>query len=176
MSANDNKEAVWREEYDRDGRTYIIDHSGRKWYGTSAEVREAALMPWRRDRLAKSLKLQRSLKIRGVYSSHEFEEVCADYRRNAIQYGSFDDARGASITIPAAVYIRLVAGARLVKDTFDEYLADLWESEIDALRDVAQIDLGNREIPFTIHELAALHRLGADTSSSKPTAGKAGAA
>lgn len=40
---------AWTNRRDRAGNPYAIDPDGRKWHGTPAEVREAALMPWRWD-------------------------------------------------------------------------------------------------------------------------------
>ena len=63
------------------------------------------------------------------------------------------------VEIPAAVYIQLCAGARLVADSTDAYFAKMWESEIEGLLDVAQIETGKREIPMTRHERRAFERL-----------------
>lgn len=144
---------------DGNGRYFHRDPDGRRWYGTSAEVREAVLMPWRRKMLAHELRFIRSYAEDYGTDPETLAEWAKSKRRDAIQAGRADAKDGVRVTIPADVYIRLVAGARLVRNNFDEYLADLLDSEISALLDVAQSDTGKREIPMTRHELSALDKL-----------------
>ena len=153
------RKRVWKRGRDRAGNPYIIDPDGRKYHGTSAEVREAALTPWRRAALAQSLKVQRSCRDHGAIRAVDFAECCATDRLEAIEMGTFDTTDGVNVRIPTDVFIMLSAGSRLVRDDFDEYLAELWEAEISALLDVAQSDTGKREIPLTRHERAALARV-----------------
>jgi hypothetical protein len=143
---------------DGNGRYFHRDPDGRRWYGTPAEVREAVLMPWRRDMLARELRFIRSYAEDYGTDRETLAEWAKSKRRDAIQAG-LHDSGGVSVTIPAATYIRLVAGARLVRDNFDEYLAELWNAEISAFLEVAESDTCKREIPMTRHELAALDKL-----------------
>ena len=143
---------------DGNGCYFHRDPDGRRWYGTPAEVREAVLMPWRRDMLARELRFIRSYAEDYGTDRETLAEREKAQRREARQAGS-DGWGGGSVTIPADTYIRLVAGARLVRDNFDEYLAELWNSEISAFLEVAESDTGKREIPMTRYELAALARL-----------------
>ena len=129
---------------------------GRYFYGTAAEVRTRALMPWQRDMLAQSLKLQRFIHERGTYTDGEYREICAGERQNMIRYGG---TGAVCVEIPAAVYIQLCAGARLVAGSTEAYFAKMWESEIEGLLDVAQAETGKREIPMTRHERRAFERL-----------------
>ena len=124
-STTKSKAKLWR-TVSRKGVTYLLSPDGRKYLGTPAEVREAALMPWRRDAMAQSLKLQRYLLLRGTIDGQEFREVCRALRREAINYGSFDAVHGHAVTIPAEVYVCLVAGARraIEEDRFAEYCAE----------------------------------------------------
>lgn len=151
----------------KDGRPALRSPSGRIYYGTPSEAREAALMPWHRKALAESLKLQRFIRDKGIYSADEFRECCAGYRRDMVrQDGGVPD--NALVEIPAKVYILLCAGSRLVRDSVEDFFAELWQTEIDALLDVAQSETGRREIPMTRHEKAALARCEAaekDTST-----------
>ncbi len=143
----------------KDGRRALRSPDGRIFYGTPSEVREAALMPWRRDALAKSQRLARYLAATGTYSHEELRDVCAENRREAIRQGHCDAVRGACVAVPAAAFIQLVAGARLVRNSLEDYFADLWQGEIDAFLDLAEADTGVREIPLTRYERAALERL-----------------
>ena len=143
---------------DGNGRYFHRDPDGRRWYGTSAEVREAVLMPWRRDMLARELRFIRSYAEDYGTDRETLAEWAKSKRRDATMAGAHD-SDGVSVTIPAATYIRLVAGARLVRDNFDEYLAELWNAEISAFLEVAESDTCKREIPMTRHELAALDKL-----------------
>ena len=147
----------WRETTRKDVRV-LIDPDGRIYHGTAKEVRDAALVPWRRSALAESLRLAFYLRRSEVIDAAEFSEMCRDRRRHAIMGGAHDES--ASVSIPADVFIRLQAGARLVGfDTFDDYLAELWRGELEALLDFAQSETGKREIPLTRQERAALERM-----------------
>ncbi len=146
----------------KNGRPALRSPSGRIYYGTPAEVREAALMPWHRKALAESLKLQRFIRDKGIYTADEFRECCAGYRRDMVRQD--DDA---PIEIPARVYILLCAGSRLVRDSVKDFFTELWQTEIDALLDEAQSETGKREIPLTRHEKAALARCEAATKDER---------
>lgn len=142
----------------KNGRPALRSPSGKIYFGTPAEVDQAALMPWRRDQLAESLHVQRRIYGYGIYSANEMREACAKRRREAIQLWSLDAAPMACVTVPAAVLIQLVAGARLVKNSTKEYWDDIWDSELTSLLDVAEEETGKREIPLNRHERAALAR------------------
>ena len=147
----------WRETT-RKGERVLIDPDGRIYHGTAKEVRDAALVPWRRSELAESLRLAFYLRRSEVIDAAEFSEMCRDRRRHAIMGGAHDES--ASVRIPADVFIRLQAGARLVGfDSIDDYLADLWRAELEAILDLAQSETGKRELPLTRHERAALERI-----------------
>ena len=156
--------AVWRSVATKRG-TALRSPDGRLYYGTAAEVRDAALMPWRRDALAQSLKLHRYCRDCGTFDAADFAECCAMSRREAIQYGTFDAIHGESVSVPADIYIKLVAGSRLVRDTFDEFMDEIFNSEIESLLNVAQSDTGKREIPLTRHERAALEKCAASPNA-----------
>ena len=154
----------------KNGRPALRSPSGKIYYGTPAEVREAALMPWHRKSLAESLKLQRYIRQKGVYTADEFRACCAGYRRDMVRQdgGVPDDAL---VEIPAREYILLCAGSRLVSDSVKDFFAELWQTEIEALLDVAESETGRREIPLTRHERAALARCeeAANTTSNTNT-------
>jgi len=151
---------AWTNRRDRAGNPYAIDPDGRKWHGTPAEVRESALTPWRRDMLAESLHFIRFYANRHGTDREAVAGWARSKRLDAIQARTIGDV-DATVTIPADVYIRLCAGARLLGLTNGEFFADLWETQISALLDVAQSDTGKREIPLTRHERSALDRLAA---------------
>ena len=92
-------------------------------------------------------------------TSKEIGAFVREKRRDAIHSGAHDAHFGESVHVAADVYILLKAGARLVSDNFDEFLAEAFRAEIEALLDVAEVDTGKREIPLTRYERAALDRL-----------------
>lgn len=154
---NQGKRQTWK-TIRKDGRPALRSPSGEVYYGTPSEVREAALMPWHRKSLAESLKLQRFIRQKGIYTADELRECCAGCRRDWIRHdGGVPD--GARVEIPAKAYILLCADSRLVRNGVKDFFAELWRSEIDALLDVAEAETGRREIPLTRHERAALERL-----------------
>ena len=155
------KKAVWRETL-RKGQRVLVDPDGNIYRGTAQEVRDAALMPYRRDALARSLNLHRYCRNCGTFDAAEFAERCAASRRDAIHFGWADALIGVSVHIPAATYIKMLAGSRLVMgdgEKPEDYFRQLFESELEALLDVAQSETGKREIPMTRHERDALERL-----------------
>lgn len=159
-NTNTAKGAVWRTVATKRG-TALRSPDGRFYYGTAQEVRDAALMPWRRDALARTLKLHRYCRDYGTFDAADFAESCAASRREAIQYGRYDAKHGTNVTIPAATYIKLLAGSRLVRDSFDGCAEELFNNEISALLDVAESDTGKQDIPLTRHERAALDAIAA---------------
>ena len=152
------KKAVWRETR-RKGQRVLVDPAGNVYYGTPEEVRKAALMPFRRDALAKSIKWAQYTADKFNYTPEQRREYIREKRRDAIHSGAHDAHFGERVHVPADVYILLKAGARLVSDNFDEFLAEVYSSELEALLDVAETDTGKREIPLTRYERAALDRL-----------------
>jgi len=159
MSKKEPKAKIWR-TVKRRGRLALRSPSGAYYYGTAAEIRDASLMPRERDMLARSMRLARSLRRDGVYSMGECREIVAAHRRESIQFAAMDARRGVCVEIPAADYVALVAGARMLGyDDFDEFLAELWRSERTAFLDFAQGQQGKREIPMTRQERRAFERL-----------------
>ena len=151
----------WRETT-RKGERVLVSPDARVYYGTAQEVRESALMPYRRKMLADSIKFARYISARFNYTPEERRACVAEKRRDAIIAGCSDAHTGTNIPIPNDVYLQLCAGARLVLgdgETLDDYFAQLFRGELDALLDVAQSETGKREIPLTRHEKAALERL-----------------
>ena len=146
---------------DGSGRYFHRAPDGRRFYGTAQEVRNAILMPWRRKMLADELRFIRSYAEGHDVTREELAAWAMEKRRDAIHAGAMDAHDGVSIRISADIYIKLVAGSRLVRGTFDGYVNGLFNSEISALLDVAESDTGKREIPLTRHERAALDAIGA---------------
>lgn len=155
-----NTRRVWRTVATKRG-TALRSPDGRLYYGTAAEVRDAALMPDRRNSLAQSLQLARHLRCAGTLDAAECRAMCEDRRREAIQYGAADAKISHSIFVSAKAMIMLKAGARFMGYTFDEYEAELAQSQITSFQEAAQIETGKLEIPLTRHERAALARLAA---------------
>lgn len=140
------------------GKTAKRCADGRGTHGhgqTSAEVREATLMPWDRDLLAKSLRDVCRI-YRGDLLGHRNGEA-ARRRRTAIVTAS-----NGSIYVPTeatspALMIRARAAARLVGKTDAAFVADALAAAVDAAIGAAH----GAELPYTRHERAALVRLGA---------------
>ena len=144
---------------DGSGRYFHRAPDGRRFYGTAQEVRDATLMPWRRNMLADELRFVRSYAGRHGISREELAEWVRSKRRDAIQAGAHDANVKQSIQVDAEKMIMLRAGARFMGYTFDEYVADMVQGEISAFIDAAESETGKREIPLTRHERAALDRL-----------------
>lgn len=158
LAAGKPKKAVWRETR-RKGQRVLVDPDGNVYHGTPEEVRAAALMPKRRDALAQSIEWARHTADKFGYTPDERREYIREKRRDAIHSGNHDANFGESVHVPADVYILLKAGARLVSDSFDEFLAEVCSAELEALLDAAEAETGKREIPLTRYERAALDRL-----------------
>jgi len=146
--------AVWRTVATKRGAA-MRSPDGRLFYGTAAEVRDAALTPWLRSSLAQSLKLHRYCRDCGTFDAADFAECCAHRRREAI---ATHEAIGAYVRIPADDFIMLGAAARYMERTPDEFLLEGLRASIDAVRDEADID-GLSDIPLTRHEQSALERI-----------------
>lgn len=157
------KSPRWRKAT-RKGERVLIDPDGRVYHGTAQEVREAALMPKRRRALAQDIKFARYFSAQS--NSEERREWLREYvretRRDAIHAGHFDAHAETNIPISNELYLQLCAGARLVMDdgeTIEDFFAELFRCEIEALLDVAQSETGRREIPLNRYERAAIDRL-----------------
>lgn len=158
-----NTRRIWR-TVTRNGVTRLVAPDGTRYTGTAREVRDAALMPDRRNTLAQSLRLARYLRSEGTLDAAECRAMCEDCRREAIRYSATDAKCLHGIPISAEMLIKIKAGSRLVRgyeESFEDYLAEVFRSELDALLDVAQSETGRREIPMTRHERAALARISA---------------
>ncbi len=152
------KRGTWRTTT-RKGERVLIDPAGHLYHGTAQEIREAALTPTSRRSLADGIKFARSVAEQFNYTPEQRREYVREKRFDAIEKENCFSLLGETIPIPADVYILLRAGARLVRDNFDEYLAELFRDELDGLLDVAERETGKREIPLTRYEKAALDRL-----------------
>lgn len=158
---NTNTRRIWH-TVTRNGVTRLAAPDGTRYHGTAGEVREAALMPDRRDALAQSLRLARYLRREGTLNAAEYRASCEDHRREAIKFGTVELKWAHTVAISAEMLVLLAAGSRLVRgdgETVKDYFAGLFRSELDALLDVAEEETGKREIPLTRHERAALERI-----------------
>ena len=141
---------------DGNGRYFHRDPDGRRWYGTAREVRNAILMPWRRDMLANGLRFIRSYAERYGTSREELAEWAKSKRRDAIHAGA-KDSGGASITIPADLLIWTEAAARANGQTVDEWVCAWLREGVNAELD----EQPDGKLHFTRHELAALELIAA---------------
>ena len=157
------KKAVWRTTT-RKGERVLVDPDGHVYHGTAQEIREAALMPYRRDALAQSIKWAQHTADKFGYTPEERREYVRETRRDAISAGHFDAQIGTNIRIPNDVYLQLCAGARLVLcdgETVNDFFADMFDAALVGLLDKAAEVTGKREIPLTRHERAALAKIAA---------------
>ena len=143
----------------RKGKRVLIDPHGHTYHGTAQEIRDAALTPTTRRSLANGIKFALSMAEQFNYTPEQRREYVSEKRRDAIERETCFALLGETVTIPADVYILLQAGARLLFDNFDAYLADILHGELESLLDVAERETGKREIPLTRHERAALDRI-----------------
>ena len=151
----------WRETR-RKGERVLVDPDGHVYHGTAQEIREAALMPKRRDALAQDIKWARHTADKFNYTPEERREYVRENRRDAISCGHFDAHTGTNIPIPNDVYLQLCAGARLVLgdgETINDFFADMFDAALVGLLDKAAEVTGKREIPLTRYERAALDRI-----------------
>lgn len=149
--------AAWR-TVKINGRIAERSPDGRTFYGTAQEVRDAVLMPWRRQWLAETLKVRRMTCPDREY----LREVAREARRDAVQRGWMDAAANrASVAIPAELLILVTAAARFMERPTDAFVREACESFIEATLDMVRHETGKRELPLTRHELAALERIGA---------------
>lgn len=156
-----NNRRIWH-TMTRNGKTHLVAPDGTRYSGTAGEVRDAALMPDRRDSLAQSLRLARDLRREGTLNAEEYRASCEDHRREAIKFGTVELKWAHTVAISAEMLVLLAAGSRLVRgdgETVEDYFAGLFRSKLDALLDVAEEETGKREIPLTRHERAALERI-----------------
>jgi len=146
----------------RKGERVLVAPDGRVFHGTAQEVRDAALTPRSRRSLADDIGFARRTADRFCFTPEQKREYIREKRREALRRESQFALLGEPVEIPADVYILLEAGSRLVRgdgEDFDKFLAEVFQSQLDALLDVAQDETGKREIPLTRHERAALERL-----------------
>ena len=79
----------WRETR-RKGERVLIAPDGRIYHGTAQEVREAVLMPERRDQLAGSIKYVRYMAKEFAYTPEERREYVRQKRREALRRNDCD--------------------------------------------------------------------------------------
>lgn len=136
------------------GSPVVVTPEGLVFFGTAQEVRDLCLSPWARNRLASSLKIWRLVHC-GDFG--KMKAAAADARREVIWLSRCID-KEMSISIPASVYVRMVASARYrgetVKEWFERWMEAAFEVEID---DIGS-DTGKREFQFTSKESAFVRR------------------
>ena len=152
------KWARWRTTT-RKGERVLIDPNGHIYHGTAQEIRDEALTPTSRRSLANSIEFVRSMAEHFTHTPEERREYVREKRRDAIEKEHCFSYLQETINVPADVYILLHAGARLLFDNFDAYLADFLHRELESLLDIAERETGKREIPLTRYERAALERI-----------------
>ena len=146
----------------RNGKTRLVAPNGERFTGTPQEVRAAALTPNKRDDLAGSLRLARYLRSCRTVDATGYMEMCNNSRMNAILSSMLGEKLPQTLTIPQDKYILLVAGSRLVRGndrSFQDFINDSLQCELEALLDQAEAQTGKREIPLTRQERLALARL-----------------
>jgi len=102
---------VWRRTT-RKGERVLIDPDGHIYHGTAAEVREAALMPERRDALAQSIVFARYIAAQFDYTPEQRREYVREKRREAIHFGSCGDLCGGIVRVRPAVRGRAACHGR----------------------------------------------------------------
>ena len=158
----------WRETTRKGERVIVSPDGARVYYGTAKEVRDAALLPRRRNELAAKLRFRRRMAGKCGDTPEELADRIRKERRGAISRAG-SDAKTVMQLVPMteAEFIQLNAGARLLGQTFEGYWDGVIEGLFDTLLDVAEQKTGKREIPLTRHERAALARCEAATKDER---------
>ena len=154
---------VWRMTT-RKGERVLIDPAGRVFHGTPEEVREAALIPERRDDLAQSIAWARHVADKFGYTPEQRREYIREKRREALRMNDFWTIEPHHAHIKMELGIVAEAAARYMGQTVEEFIADAVDAAIRGTIDVAEIDAGEPGVglPLTRYERAALDRIKRD--------------
>ena len=150
----------WRETTRKGERVIVSPDGARVYYGTPAEVRDAALLPRHRTELANKLRECKRIARKYDYTPEELADDIRKERRASISRKD-SDAMWVLHAVPMteADFLLLNAGARLQGQTFEEFWDGVIDGLFDTLLDVAEQKTGERSIPLNRHERAALERL-----------------
>lgn len=153
----------WRETR-RKGERVLISPAGRIYHGTAREVRDAALIPERRDELAGSIKYVRYMAKEFAYTPDERREYICEKRRDALRRNDDDAVDAYHAHIKPELGIVAEAAARYMGQTVEAFIADAVDAAIRATMDLVEIDAGKPGVglPITRHERAALDRIKRD--------------
>lgn len=149
------KKTVARWHYvTKENRRVLRDPGGRDWYGTRAEVRDAALCPLSRDALAQSLRLNRKtyLSDGGDFDFRNYLVSAQWLRQDALWLEALSDRD--PLTVSRDERILLAACARYMERTFEEFITESVCSVIKSVIEEALSD-GLPELPLTRYERRA---------------------
>lgn len=155
---NNKADAKWR-TVTKNGRTALLSPSGSRYYGTPREIRNAALVPWRRDMLADGLRALRAVFPRDGADYAERANCCAERRRRALldSYAFDCDNMPSAANIAPELLIFVRALARSKGQTESEYVTQaLSKCVVAAMEATGQ---GSSQLVLTRHEQRALERL-----------------
>ena len=153
----------WRETR-RKGERVLIAPDGRIFHGTAQEVRDAALIPERRDELAGSIKYVRYMAKEFAYTPDERREYICEKRREALRRNDGDAVDAYHAHIKPELGIVAEAAARYMGQTVEAFIADAVDAAIRGTIDLVELDAGKPGVglPVTRHERAALDRIKRD--------------
>ena len=153
----------WRETR-RKGERVLIDPAGRIIHGTAQEVREAALIPERRDDLAQSIEWARHVANHFGYTPEQRREYIREKRREELRRNDFWTVAPHHTHIKQELGIVAEAAARYMGQTVEAFIADAVDAAIRKAIDKAERDAGKLGVglPVTRHERAALDRIKRD--------------
>ena len=158
MKAKTKTNAKWR-TVTKGGRTVLLSPSGRRYYGTPREIRNAALVPWRRDMLADGLRACRAMFPRDGADYAERARHCEERRRHALldsyAFDCDNTPSAANITPELLIFVRALARGK--GQTEGEYITQLLSENVVAAMEAD--GKGVSRLVLTRHEQRALDRL-----------------
>ena len=148
----------------RKGERVLIDPAGRVFHGTAQEVREAALIPERRDELAQSIEWARHIADKFGYTPEQRREYIREKRREELRRNDYWTVAPYHAHIKQELGIVAEAAARYMGQTVEAFIADALFAAIRGTMDIAERDAGEPGVglPITRHERAALDRIKRD--------------
>lgn len=138
----------------RDGRTVDVSPDGRTVYGTAQEVRDADMMPWKRDSLAARITILRRYAYPDAADRADLLDAVAEARRAAVREASGDAGAFALAMIPPDLLMEARAAARVYGEAEGNFIAKWVREMVECARGVT-----GGELPLTRHEKAALARI-----------------
>ena len=153
----------WRKTR-RNGERVLIAPDGRIFHGTAKEVRDAAMIPHRRNELAQHIEWARHTADRFGYTPEQTAEAVREKRREALMRNDSDAVGAYFAYMKPELGIVAEAAARYMGQTVKAFIADAVDAAVRGTIDLVELDAGKPGVglPITRHERAALDRIKRD--------------